>query len=82
MGHSDVQERYVGPVLAHEFDRLASVGGLGNDLDGRVGRQDGRYPDTDRRLVVREYHPDHRRSAPAAGADGRCAVIVKASFPS
>ncbi|MGX1226677.1 hypothetical protein RKD42_007936 [Streptomyces ambofaciens] len=43
-----------------QFYGVVPVCGLGDDLDVRIGGEDGAHPGTDHRFVVGDQHPDHR----------------------
>ena len=65
--HPDVEQAHIGPELAGEGHRLASVGGLADHLDVGLGVEDHREPGADQLLVVGDEHPDGHAAVPSLG---------------
>ena len=70
-GHADVEQAHVGAQLAGERHRLASVGGLADDLDVGLGVEDHPEPGADDLLVVGDEHADGHAPAAAPWAARR-----------
>src|SRR4051794_21306172 len=65
--HADVEQADVRAQLTAEGDGLASVGGLGDHLDGGLGGEDRGQAGPDDALVVRDQHADRHGALLARG---------------
>ncbi len=60
-GHRDVQQQHVDAAGAHDLQRLAAVGGLGDDLEVRLLGEELAQPGANHGVVVDDGDADHVR---------------------
>ena len=64
VGHADVEQNHVGVKLLDEAQRLPSVGRLADDLDLRVGSEQGPQASSDDAVVVSDQDADGHTAPP------------------
>jgi len=69
--HADVHEDYVWHMETRALDRLESVGGFPDHLDGRICLQDLSKARADERLIVRDKDADAHVCVVASGRRAR-----------
>ena len=75
VGHANVEQYDIGPMLLGQLDRLLATAGLRHNLDVCIGQQAGQTG-ADHLVVVRQQESDTHRISPPRSAGCHTNVLL------